>query len=586
VDSNFKKLLNKDNKLNNQTKPVQVSTKNNHSINNKYNESNTNTKPFKTKDDIKHNEINESNNSNTNNTNNSEIYDAEFNQTQSQNFKSQTQNFYKSNMSVRSDIYNTPSSTKKNINFSIINSSSKNNNIRSKLCPSPFQPESIKVIQNTTSDTVSVSYYKMSNSNNEINSNDTNDNVNLINSMLLKLTNLLQVTSHDMLIEDNIDSKDNNDNSDSIENNDNKNIKCDKEKLILDKTIKINNYSYEIEGIHSEAAILKETINRNNNKIQNNTTNNINNTINIKDNTCKNYDNINIQKDSNKRLNNYNNYFEICMNSIAAIKEMVLLQNQIIFNNNKDTESNMMHTYVNNNTNVNNTNNINQNGSVINIGHNMQFNLNITLNKLPEMTSNNIITSNTNTVNNKLFELSKKIDYIKINNKKEVKEADTDLNESCLMNEHIMFENAKINKPEFNKQGVSINLRNINREYNNDCNNENIYITNKYLITSPNKLKDKTDNKDNTDTIDYLINPQLFQPKEILNKNLQMNDNYDFSNNLRLKDETLDSNSNNIIKDNIMTNKDKSKIIDKTSHIKSQINVNTPVETSSKCLIF
>jgi len=240
VDSNFKKLLNKDNKLNNQTKPVQVSTKNNHSINNKYNESNTNTKPFKTKDDIKHNEINESNNSNTNNTNNSEIYDAEFNQTQSQNFKSQTQNFYKSNMSVRSDIYNTPSSTKKNINFSIINSSSKNNNIRSKLCPSPFQPESIKVIQNTTSDTVSVSYYKMSNSNNEINSNDTNDNVNLINSMLLKLTNLLQVTSHDMLIEDNIDSKDNNDNSDSIENNDNKNIKCDKEKLILDKTIKIN----------------------------------------------------------------------------------------------------------------------------------------------------------------------------------------------------------------------------------------------------------------------------------------------------------------------------------------------------------
>jgi len=274
------------------------------------------------------------------------------------------------------------------------------------------------------------------------------------------------------------------------------------------------------------------------------------------------------------------------MNSIAAIKEMVLLQNQIIFNNNKDTESNMMHTYVNNNTNVNNTNNINQNGSVINIGHNMQFNLNITLNKLPEMTSNNIITSNTNTVNNKLFELSKKIDYIKINNKKEVKEADTDLNESCLMNEHIMFENAKINKPEFNKPGVSINLRNINREYNNDCNNENIYITNKYLITSPNKLKDKTDNKDHTDTIDYLINPQLFQPKEILNKNLQMNDNYDFSNNLRLKDETLDSNSNNIIKDNIMTNKDKSKIIDKTSHIKSQINVNTPVETSSKCLIF
>ena len=367
-----------------------------------------------------------------------------------------------------------------------------------------------------------ITYNTANMNNNNTNTNTTNNcnendiNFHTIKDLLSKLNSLIQLSYPDVLVES-------------------PKSKID-EKSKLDQALKINNITYEIDSFSNEVSYFKDSILKNV-KVDNlNKLSTLRSSLNQTNNTCQPERDKNmyeINSSSNKRINNYRSYFEICLKSLDSIKELVALQNQ--FNNPKDISSNSkmsrnsLNNIINQTIYTSSTGNFTQIGGILNIEQNMNVKMNANGSKKSDLINDTIqqacdiskleknnSNSNTNDNENENNETLLNTPISIINN------------DSCLINESAIHENIYINKPDNSTKNIHTNLEKIDenhsskkpKKFNNEL--EPIENVEKMRVNTKCNNYDESNSCEGNNVFDM-----EFQPKESINRNSYNNDRRD-----------------------------------------------------------
>lgn len=326
------------------------------------------------------------------------------------------------------------------------------------------------------------------------------------------------------------------------------------EKALLDKTLKINNITYEIDNFKNEVNHFKDTMNKSKETIESSNVNKDKDVDNNKGSSERSQNEIyklnsyEMQLNSNKRINNYKNYFDICAQSLESIKDMVILQNKFILkdvrasnasSNSNTSNSNNNISYNNNNNNsnrdfqtqqkisntelnqiinnvnagiYNNTNNnFTQIGGIFNIEQKMNVNLNVNLNSKSEKNMDIIYD---------------KYDLSNLNHELSM----TNINESCLINESAFHDNIHINKPDYSNKKTFASLEKIgvdNQDIHQSQLNQLSQINKINELCLSDKKKSPSKSPNNANSANNSKSPSNINDKF---KMQQVNENYEDSN--------------------------------------------------------